>query len=408
MIGFHRRAGAIYCDHEPIAKIAKGLTTPCYLYSAAAFRERVDRLEAAFSGMDVLPCFAMKANHHGFFLKELAGRKHFRWGVDVVSGGELQHALSHGLKPEDIVFSGVGKTAGELEHAIAQGVLINCESLFEIEMITGAAKIAAKQARIGLRINPDIDAKTHPKITTGREKNKFGLAMHRLPAALDLIAGISREICLEGLSIHIGSQLTDLEAWAASGKALVRVADQLHAARHPALATGKLRFLDFGGGFPVRYRGDQEVPDIKEFAALIRVNLAGAAEQATKSCKLLIEPGRWLVAECGALLSRVIGVKESFVIIDGSMTELVRPAMYDAKHDIWLDHDSGGSSSGCFDFAGPVCESSDVMGFDIPCGRKPAQGDLVLIMQGGAYGSSMASTYNMRPLPPELVIGDRV
>jgi diaminopimelate decarboxylase len=401
--GFQRRAGVIYCDQKELSLIGRQLKTPCYIYSAASFRQRLDHLKAAFAGMDIQPCFAMKANHHPFFLNELAASNGLRWGIDVVSGGELQHAFAHGFGAEDIVFSGVGKTAEELSLAIEKDVLINCESLFELEMIGYAAKAATKKARIGIRINPDIDPKTHPKITTGREKNKFGLGVARLPEALEIVASFAHEVTLEGLSIHIGSQLTDTQAWSASVQALISIADQLHASDHPALKTGNLKFLDFGGGFPVRYRGDEEVPPIETFASIIRSNLAVAKDKATKSCRVLIEPGRWVVAESGALLSRVIGVKETFVIIDASMTELVRPAMYDAKHDIWLDQDP--SEEGLFfDFAGPVCESSDVMGSDVPCGRKPSPGDLLLILQAGAYGSSMASTYNMRPLPDEHVI----
>ncbi|MEY4632357.1 MAG: diaminopimelate decarboxylase [Pseudomonadota bacterium] len=406
MIGFHRENGKIHCDGIALERIARNLKTPCYLYSRAFFESRLDRLGQAFSGFNLLPCFAMKSNHHPFFLTTLRGRKAPAWGIDVVSGGELSHALKHGFDAKNSVFSGVGKSMAELDLAVANDILLNVESLFELEMIVNSAGNAGKKARVGIRINPDIDAHTHPKITTGTDKNKFGLAVTRLPDALHYIAKKHDSITLEALSVHIGSQLTDLPAWTASCAALVEQADRIHTDNHPALNGRQLKSLDFGGGFPVRYRDEEEVPPIEDFAAALKAVLHNAKTAATRNCTVIIEPGRWVVAECGALLSRVIGVKESFVIIDASMTELVRPAMYEARHDIWVDGETATSSPSRvkFDFAGPVCESSDVMGFDIPCAHQPVQGDLVLILQAGAYGASMASTYNMRPLPAEFVV----
>lgn len=419
-IGFHVRQGRLWCDDVELRQIAARYDTPCYVYSRAFIQRQLGLFAEAFAGIRVTPCYAAKANTNPVILELIANfrpesQSTIKWGMDAVSGKEIEAGLTAGFTPENMIFSGVGKRQAEIELAIQHGVTMNVESLFELRDIIECAKKMKKRARIGLRVNPDVDAKTHPKITTGTKKNKFGLSMEMVDQALNLSHDHSEAINLSGLSIHIGSQITDVTVWAEAARALVRLADDVNEARRATL-----EFIDFGGGFPIRYRGDGQPPAIKEFADAVRSALAEARCSATRSLAVFVEPGRWVVAEAGGLLSSVMGVKggqneglnETFVIIDASMTELLRPALYDACHDITFEahgisHPTAklqNQLTTCIEVVGPVCESSDSLGSGIKIDELPHKNQLLVIHQAGAYGFTMASHYNQRPLPPEILV----
>jgi diaminopimelate decarboxylase len=404
MAGFHRTSEGLLCEGASLAIIARQFGTPSYVYSLGVIDRQLERLASAFRGINLLPCYAAKANNNPDILRRIASRKDLAWGMDAVSAGELRAGITAGFRPGNLIFSGVGKQDPELEFAISRDIAINVESLFELEAIAAAAKKLGRRARIGLRFNPDVDAGTHPKITTGTKRNKFGLPSSALDAILGRIAMEPATVKLCGVSTHIGSQIRDLRAWQTSACQLVKLAESL-------LEKGfnEIEFIDFGGGFPVRYDGEQEPPAMDEFAAIIRDALADATNEVVRNLLVIIEPGRWVVAESGGLLTRVIGVKDQFIVVDASMTELIRPALYDARHEIIFDAGPEGtqespSSSHNFDVVGPVCESSDVLAWDITPGFPPKKNQLAVILQAGAYGFSMASTYNLRPLPPEILV----
>jgi len=402
--GFHRAPDGLHCEGVRLAEIARQAGTPAYVYSLDVIDRQLARMAKAFAGINLRPCYAAKANHNPDILRLIAGRDDLPWGIDAVSKGELMAGLAAGFKPAAMIFSGVGKQAHELEFAISHDIVLNVESLFELEDIVAIAKNLGRRARIGFRFNPDVDAGTHPKITTGTKRNKFGLPMLALDELLNRIKQESRAVGLCGVSTHIGSQICDLDAWGDSARQLVALAGKLIENHNQ-----DLEFIDFGGGFPVRYDGDRDPPAIEAFAGIIRIALEGATVDAIKKLLVVIEPGRWVVGESGGLLTRVIGVKDRFIVVDASMTELIRPALYDARHEILFDLDADHAKVATrsaieYDIVGPVCESSDVLARDIVPGFEPKKNQLAVILQAGAYGFSMASTYNLRPLPPEIVV----
>jgi diaminopimelate decarboxylase len=366
--------------------------TPCHAYSASAIRERIDALKAALHGLDARVCYAAKANSNLAILRLMADAG---FGADIVSGGELWRCLRAGIPADRIVFSGVGKTAEEIADALDAGVArFNVESADELHLLQRVASERGVVANASARINPDVDALTHAKISTGKSENKFGVGIDEAREWFAASAALTH-LRLDGLHVHIGSQMMNLDPIRA---ALQRVAvfwRGLTGAGHT------IRSLDVGGGLGVRYRAGHDHPvPIDDYAKAIREALAGF------DGRILLEPGRWLVAEAGVLLTRVIRVKHGrermFLILDAAMNDLLRPSLYDAWHDIVPLVDASRPMR-AYDVVGPVCETGDTFarGRELPECRP---GDLVMIKATGAYGASMASTYNSRPLTAEVLL----
>jgi diaminopimelate decarboxylase len=391
LASFDRIGGALQCDGVPLADLAAAHGTPLYVYSANTIADRYREVEQAFGGYPHSLHYALKANSTlgiARYLRSLGAK------ADANSGGEIEVALRAGFIPAEIVFTGVGKTDAELAQAIDLGVRsINAESEGELERIDAIAIARQTRARVAVRVNPDIDARSHPHITTGRKSNKFGIAIDD-----------AREVCLRmrergglelvGLHSHVGSQITDLEPLCHAAEALVTLARAL---KTEGVA---IDHLDVGGGLGIAYEG-QRVPSASEYAAAVLpiVRQSGLS--------LILEPGRYLVAHAGVLVTRVIDVKpqaggKQFVILDAGMTELLRPMLYSAYHRIEAVKNGDRPEAVC-DLVGPLCETSDTLGKDrrIPL---PAVGDLVVVFDAGAYGSVMASNYNRRPMPAEVLV----
>lgn len=402
--GFRHEPDGLWCDGIRLSDVAAKFGTPCYVYSTRVIDRQLRRLAEAFSGINVQPCYAAKANSNPQILRRIAQASvtpGTTWGMDAVSGGELEAGIAAGFKPKQMIFSGVGKRESELELAISLGVTINIESLFELEDIIETTRKLGRSATIGLRFNPDIDPHTHPKITTGTKRNKFGLAISSLGELLERIRKQPGRVKLAGVSTHIGSQVRDLDAWKNAACQLADIATRVIDAEGMPL-----EFIDFGGGFPVRYAGDNEPPAIEQFAHVIGDIVTNHAGGKLGALRVMIEPGRWVVAESGALLARVIGVKNNFIVVDASMTELIRPALYEARHEVMFEsHNRQANSSGvAYDIVGPVCESSDILAWDVKTAVVPEKNQLAIILQAGAYGYSMSSNYNLRPRPPEVIV----
>lgn len=365
--------------------------TPLYVYAAPALRERVRTLRNALVGLDAGIRYAVKANGNGAVLRLLAEEGA---GADIVSGGELQRALRAGMAAADIVFSGVGKSDAEIALALEVGIgRFNIESRAELDAIQRIAAARGGQAVAAVRINPDVDAQTHAKISTGKAENKFGVSIAEARSWFDAKTQWPN-VRLDGLHMHIGSQLLSLEP---VREALARMAafwKELEAAGH-AIAS-----IDVGGGLGVRYREGEQAPDAREYAAAIAQALAGFGG------RILVEPGRWLVAEAGILLTRVLlekrGEARDFLVLDAAMNDLLRPSLYDAWHDIVRIGDAGGDAV-TYDVVGPVCETGDTFATGRTLPRCEA-GELVAILGAGAYAASMGSTYNSRPLPAEVLV----
>jgi diaminopimelate decarboxylase len=368
--------------------------TPLYVYSAPALRQRLRALREALSGLDAGIRYAVKANGNAAVLRLLAEEGA---GADIVSGGELERALRAGIAAADIVFSGVGKSDTEIMLALEVGIgRFNIESRAELETIQRIAVARGLMATASVRINPDVDARTHAKISTGKAENKFGVSIDEARGWFDA-SGQWPNVRLDGLHMHIGSQLLSLDP---VREALARMAafwKELQAAGH-AIAS-----IDVGGGLGVRYREGERAPDAREYAEVIAQALAGFKG------RILVEPGRWLVAEAGLLLSRVmlekLGAARRFLVLDAAMNDLLRPTLYDAWHDIVRV--DGGDVDARYDVVGPVCETGDTFATDRPLPHCEA-GDLLAILGAGAYAASMGSTYNSRPLPAEVLVdGER-
>lgn len=390
MHAFTRRDGILHAEDVPLPRIAEVVGTPVYVYSHAALTGRYRAFAAALSGLPATICYALKANSNQAVIRSLAV---LGAGADVVSEGELRRALAARVPPSRIVFAGVGKTAAEMRSALAVGITqFNVESVPELEALSAAAVAVGRRAPVALRINPDVDAGTHAKITTGRKENKFGIAFAEVPAAYARAASLPG-IDVVGVAVHIGSQLTELAPFEAAFRRVAEMVGVLRDRGH------HIRHLDLGGGLGIAYRGET-LPGPEAYAAMVR-RTVGSLE-----CELMFEPGRYLVGDAGVMVTRVIYVKRSaersFLIVDAAMNDLVRPAMYDAYHPIEaVQVQPEGLEP--VDVVGPVCESSDI--FAAQRMLPPlAAGDLLSIGAAGAYGAVMASTYNSRPLIPEVMV----
>ena len=372
--------------------LARREGTPLYVYSSAAIHGRLQGLQAALHGMDALVCYAVKANSNQAILQLVADAGA---GADIVSGGELWRCLRAGIPAERIVFSGVGKRADEIEQALDAGVArFNVESRAELDLIQQIAAARGEVARASVRINPDVDALTHAKISTGKSENKFGVSIAEARSWF-ATSGERPAVRLDGLHMHIGSQILNM---APIREALQRMASfwrELEAAGH-AIAS-----IDVGGGLGVRYREGEQALPAADYVAEVRSALHGFKG------RILLEPGRYLVAEAGVLLTRVLltkhGEQRDFLVLDAAMNDLLRPSLYDAWHDIERIGDNAGRPAVAYDVVGPVCETGDTFALGRPLPRCDA-GDLVAIRGAGAYGASMASTYNSRPLPAEVLV----
>lgn len=395
---FDYRDGVLHAEAVNLESLARTVGTPFYCYSTATIERHYRVFVEAFAGVDALVCYAMKANSNQSVLKTLAKQGA---GADVVSGGELKRALAAGIPPSKILFSGVGKTADELRLALAHDILsINVESEPELELLSAVANETGRTARVSVRVNPDVDARTHAKIATGKSENKFGIPLSRareVYARAAKLAGIR----LTGVDMHIGSQIVDLKPF---GDAFALLAEFVRTLRADGHA---ISHVDFGGGLGIPYRGDIEAPpEPKAYADVVKHALAGL------DCTLVFEPGRLIVGNAGILVSRVLYVKQgeakTFVIVDAAMNDLIRPTLYEAHHDIWPVRQAEANAPVIeADVVGPVCETGDYLAL----GRRLPQlaaGDLIAIMTAGAYGAVQASTYNTRALVPEVLVkGDQ-
>jgi len=379
---------------DELGAIARDIPTPYYAYSAEAIRARIAGLHHAFRGLDVRICYAVKANSNLAILQLMALHD---VGADIVSLGEMQRSLKAGIPAGRIVFSGVGKTAEEIDAALAAGVWrFNVESADELHLLQHVAQARNATARAAVRINPDVDARTHAKISTGKAENKFGVTIDEARRWFAESASLSH-VQLDGLHAHIGSQILDLEPFRL---ALQRV----EAFRRELVEAGHvIASVDIGGGLGVVYRPGIDSPvDIADYAALVRETFADFKGT------LALEPGRYLVAEAGVLVTRAIRVKHGtdreFLVVDAAMNDLLRPSLYDAWHEIVPLHGRN-EPDVAYDVVGPVCETGDTFAQGRVLPRCEA-GDLLMIGGAGAYGASMGSTYNSRPLPAEVLLDD--
>lgn len=385
-----RDRGELLVDGVRLADVAKRFGTPCYVYSRASIEAAFRDFDEGLAGIDHLVCYAVKANSNLAVL-DVLGR--LGAGFDIVSGGELARVLAAGGSADRVIFSGVGKSQAELAAALAAGIkCFNVESEPELERLDAVAGSMGKRAPVSLRINPDVDARTHPYISTGLAGNKFGIPYSRAAAAYRHAAALPN-LRVIGIGCHIGSQILDT---APLDEALERVLELVGALGAEGI---KPEHLDLGGGFGIRYR-DEKTPDIRAYCARLARRLAGRGFQ------VMLEPGRAIVGNAGVLLTRVEYLKldkaKRFAVVDASMSELIRPALYQSWHDIVPVSEAGSMSGQRYDVVGPVCESSDVLGVDRELAV--AAGDLLAILSAGAYGMAMASNYNSRPRPPEVLI----
>jgi len=373
----------------PLNDIAERFGTPCYVYSRAALTDGYRQFSEAFKSRDHLICYAVKANSSLAILNLFAK---LGAGFDIVSGGELQRVLAAGGSANKVVFSGVGKSEVEMRAALEAGILcFNVESAPELDRLNAVAGSMGKIATIGLRVNPDVDAKTHPYISTGLKQNKFGVAYTEALAIYRKAAGMAH-IKITGMDCHIGSQLSETSPFIAAAEKVLALVDQL------AAEGIVLKHLDLGGGLGIRY-DDETPPSIAEYAQALLAALQGRSE------KIIVEPGRVLVGNAGVLLTRIEylkhGEEKNFAIVDAAMNDLMRPALYDAYHAI-LPVLKKPVKSLSLDVVGPICETGDFIGR----GREMPveQGDVLAVMSAGAYGMSMSSNYNTRPRAVEVMV----
>jgi len=386
---FDYRNQELHAESVSLTQIAERYGTPCYVYSRAALTEAWRAFDAAFTGRDHLVCYAVKANSSLAVLNVLA---RLGSGFDIVSGGELARVLAAGGDPRKVVFSGVGKSAEEMRQALAAGILcFNVESESELERLDRVAGESGKTAAISLRVNPDVDPRTHPYIATGLKRNKFGIAWQDAPGLYRRARGM-RHLTIAGIGCHIGSQLTDLSPFTEALDRVLELADSLQS---EGIA---LSHVDIGGGLGIRYR-DESPPAFKDYAKALTERIG------KRSLKLMLEPGRALVGNAGLLLTRVEhlkhGAEKNFAIVDAAMNDLLRPALYDAWHDV-RPVVAGNGGSKTYDVVGPVCESGDFLAQDRALALR--EGSLLAIFSAGAYGMSMSSNYNTRPRAAEVMV----
>lgn len=391
---FIYRDGTLFAEDVSVAEIAAQVGTPFYLYSTATLERHLKLFDEALDGVDHLVCYAMKAASNQAILKTLAA---LGAGMDVVSGGEYARAKAAGVPGERIVFSGVGKTVDEIETALTGGIRqFNVESEPEMEAINAVALRLGVVAPITVRVNPDVDAKTHAKIATGKSENKFGIPISRAREVYAYAAGL-KGLKVIGIDVHIGSQLTQLEPFELAYQKVAELTEQLRADGH------EISRLDLGGGLGIPYTRSNEAPPLPvEYGAMVKRTLGHLG------CEIEIEPGRLIAGNAGILVSEVIYVKEGedrkFMIVDAAMNDLIRPAMYEAHHDIIpVIEATAGQEQQAYDIVGPVCESGDTFakGRDMVPVKA---GDLIAFRSAGAYGAVMASEYNSRPLIPEVLV----
>jgi diaminopimelate decarboxylase len=395
---FSYRDGVMHAEGVSLATIAADVGTPFYCYSTATLTRHYRVFAEAFADVPSLVCYAMKANSNQAVIATLAK---LGCGADVVSGGELKRALAAGIPADKIMFSGVGKKADEIGAALDAGILcINVESEPELDRLSQIAVSKGREACVSIRVNPDVDAKTHAKISTGKSENKFGIPISR---ARDVYqhAGKLKGVRVTGVDMHIGSQITDLQPFDDAFALLSDFVRTLRTDGH------HIKHVDLGGGLGIPYREDNEPPpDPAAYAAVVKRSTRDLG------CKLIFEPGRMLVGNAGILVAQVIFVKrgeaKTFVIVDAAMNDLIRPTLYEAHHDIRTVKETPvGAPRHRADVVGPVCETGDylALGRDLP---ELKSGDLVALMTAGAYGAVQAGTYNTRPLIPEVMVnGDQ-
>jgi diaminopimelate decarboxylase len=390
---FAYRNGVLHAEDVDLGVIADAVGTPFYCYSSATIARHYRVFAQAFADVPALICYAMKANSNQAVLATLA---RLGAGADVVSEGELLRARMAGIPPERIMFSGVGKTARELAAALDAGILcINVESEPELELLSEIAAAKGLRAPVSLRVNPDVDARTHAKIATGKSENKFGIPLRHAREVYARAAALPG-IRITGVDMHIGSQITELAPF---DDAFALLSDFVRTLRADGHA---IDHVDLGGGLGIPYRDDEEPPLPDAYAAVVKRSTRDLG------CRLIFEPGRLIVGNAGILVTRVLYVKrgdeKTFVIVDAAMNDLIRPTLYEAHHEIWPVNDAAPDAPRITaDVVGPVCESGDFLALDrsLP---EPRPGALLAVMSAGAYGAVQASTYNTRPLVPEVLV----
>ena len=390
---FTYRDGVLHAEAVNLDVLAAAVGTPFYCYSTATLTRHYEVFAGAFADVPALVCYAMKANSNQAIVRTLAK---LGAGADVVSGGELKRARMAGIPSDKIMFSGIGKTAEELALAVDERILcVNVESEPELELLSSIAVSKGRTANISVRVNPDIDAKTHHKIATGKAENKFGIPLSR---AREIYTHASklRGVKVTGVDMHIGSQITDLDPFGNAFALLAEFVQTLRADGHT------ISHVDLGGGLGIPYRDDNEPPPHPEAYAEV-------VKRATRGldCRLIFEPGRLIVGNAGILVTRVLFVKhgeaKNFVVVDAAMNDLIRPTLYDAHHEIWPVAKRSSVRRIRADVVGPVCESGDFLAVNRDM-VEPADGALLAVMSAGAYGAVQAGTYNTRPLVPEVLV----
>ncbi|MFD2264760.1 diaminopimelate decarboxylase [Lacibacterium aquatile] len=396
MTGIEYRGGILAVDGVPLPRIADAFGTPTYVYSTEAMVSAYRGFASAFADRDNLICYALKANSNLAVISTLAAEGA---GADAVSIGEIRRALAAGVEPKKIVFAGVGKTAEEMAAALEIGILqFNVESLSELKMLSEVATALGHTAEIAVRVNPDVDAKTHAKITTGKKGNKFGIDLDQAASVYALAKSLPG-IKATAIGMHIGSQILDPTPFEEALRRLVTLTRELRDAGHD------IQRLDCGGGLGIPYKGETPV-SVESYAQLVKRATDGSG------CKLIFEPGRYFVGNAGVLITKVVHVKDGsahrFIILDSAMNDLVRPAMYDAWHTIVpVKEPAADAPIEPVEIVGPICESSDQFAKGRP--MPPLQaGDLVAILSAGAYSRVMSSNYNTRPEPPEVLVKEGV
>lgn len=390
---FAYRDGVLHAEDVNLDTLAEEIGTPFYCYSTATLERHYRVMDAAFAGSEHLICYAMKANSNQAVIKTMAD---LGAGMDVVSEGELRRALAAGVPARKIVFSGVGKTAREMALALREGIAcFNIESEPELELLSVIAQRVGQRASVSIRVNPDVDARTHHKISTGKAEDKFGISYQRAPEVYAHAAGLPG-IDVAGIDMHIGSQITELEPFEKAFRLMAELTADLTARGH------NIRHLDLGGGLGVPYRGTNDVPPHPdEYAAMVKRTLGHLG------LKYVLEPGRMIAGNAGILVSRVIYIKDGtekhFVIQDAAMNDLIRPTLYDAYHEIIPVMEPVGSDTMIADVVGPVCESGDYLAKSRRLPRV-RDGDLLATLTAGAYGAVQSGSYNTRPLVPEVLV----
>jgi diaminopimelate decarboxylase len=393
---FEYKDGVLHAEGLSIEEIAEDVGTPFYVYSTATLTRHFQVFSRAFAGLDTLVCYSIKANSNIAVLKTLAD---LGSGMDVVSRGELRRARAAGVPGQKIVFSGVGKTRTEMAEALDENIYcFNVESEPELEALSEVAAAKGLEAPVALRINPDVDARTHAKISTGRAEDKFGIPWkraHDIYARAAALPGIR----VTGIDMHIGSQLTELEPFAKAISRLGELVRELRAAGHD------INHFDFGGGLGIPYEhANAPPPRPDQYAEMVK-DLAAAF-----NCRLVFEPGRMIAGNAGILVSQILYIKNGedkiFAIADAAMNDLVRPTLYSAHHDIRPVHEAGANQpEQVYDIVGPICESGDFLAKSRKLPVLEA-GDLIAVMSAGAYGAVLSGTYNTRPLIPEILVND--